>query len=59
MVARVRGPMGRDAGMARIDFSRMPLAGEESLSFFLPSDCMSLFDCDRQQLPAANQPAGR
>jgi hypothetical protein len=51
--------MGRDAGMARIDFSRMPLAGEESLSFFLPSDCMSLFDCDRQQLPAANQPAGR
>jgi hypothetical protein len=54
MVASVRGLMGMDASLARIDFSRIPVTGEYSLSFFLLSDRMSLFNCD-QQLPLRSE----
>jgi hypothetical protein len=51
MVARVRGLMVAETDVARIDFSRTPVAGEDSLPFFLLSDCMSLFCAESENLP--------
>ena len=44
MVARVLGLVDRVAGVACIDFSRIPVVGEDSLSFLVLSDGMSLFN---------------
>ena len=50
MVASVRGLVGVKANVVRTDFSRTPVAGEDSLPFFLLSDGMSLFCAESENL---------